>query len=335
MEGLTVQRPHTAAALSCSAALLLASLAACGSAPEADTTAPTAPRHVTAQAGSATSAHVMWEAASDNKAVTGYEVYRAGAKGGAEKVRSLPATRVMTDVDGLTASTSYTFTVRARDAAGNLSAPSAAATVTTPAATPADHGPPTRPVKLRGTADGSRAANLSWGGSTDDVGVTAYDIYQEDSRIHSVPGNRTTAHVTGLRPGTVYTFTVRARDAADNSSPDSNAVDLTTASAPGAPASTAPTDLRVTNRAQGKEYAVDLDWEQPDTGGKIPSYQLFMNGRLTTTIVWGSAPPAGRGHYQLTVMDPRGTRYSFKIRAKLPDGRWGDFSAQRTVVLGE
>ncbi|WP_406384872.1 hypothetical protein [Streptomyces sp. NBC_01618] len=77
MEGTTVQRPHATAALACStAALLLASLTACDSAPEADTRKPTTPGHVTARAGSATSAHVMWEQAADNKAVTGYEVYR-------------------------------------------------------------------------------------------------------------------------------------------------------------------------------------------------------------------------------------------------------------------
>ncbi|MFD0022269.1 fibronectin type III domain-containing protein [Streptomyces sp. NPDC058382] len=326
---MTVQRPHAPAALACSAALLLGTLTACGAEAEADTRGPTAPGGVTAQASSATSAHVMWKAATDDKAVTAYEVYRKG-----EKVRTVTAARLMIDVDGLTASTAYTFTVRARDAAGNLSAPSAAASVTTPAPTPADHAAPTRPVELRGKADGSRAATLSWGGSTDDIGVTSYDIYQEDSRIHSVPGTQTTAHLTGLRPGTVYTFTVRARDAADTSSKDSNAFDLTTASAPGAPASTAPTDLRITSTAQGKGYAVDLDWKQPETGGEIPAYQLYIGGRLTTTIVWGGKPPAGRANYRLTVSDPRGTRYSMKIRPRLPDGKWGDFSAVRTVVLG-
>ncbi|MER5278711.1 fibronectin type III domain-containing protein [Streptomyces sp. NPDC002809] len=329
MEGTTVQRPHATAALACSAALLLATLTACGSEAEADTGKPTAPHGVTAQASSATSAHVMWEPATDDRAVTGYEVYRQG-----RKVKSVPAAKVMTDVDGLTASTAYTFTVRARDAAGNLSAPSTAAAVTTPAPTPADHEAPTRPVELRGKADGSRAATLSWGGSTDDVGVTSYDIYQEGSRIHSVPGTRTTARLTGLRPGTVYTFTVRARDASDTSSSDSNTFDLTTATAPGAPASTAPTDLRITSTAQGAEYAVDLDWKQPETGGEIPAYQLYLDGRLTTTIVWGGEPPVGRASYRLTVGEPRGTRHSMKIRARLPDGKWGDFSAARTVVLG-
>ncbi len=323
-----MQRPLAHASLTCSAVLLLASLTACGGAAEADTQKPTAPKGVTAQAGSATSVHVMWEQSSDNKGITAYEVYRKG-----EKAVSVPAAKRMTDIDGLTAATAYTFTVRARDSAGNLSAPGAAATVTTLAAAPADDSAPTRPARLSGTADGSRTATLSWAGSTDDVGVTSYDIYQEDSRIHSVPGTQTTARLTGLRPGTVYTFTVRARDASEKSSPDSDALDLTTGSAPGAPASTAPTGLRTTTAAEDGEYVVDLSWDQPDTGGEIPAYQLFLNGRMTTTIVWGGTPPAGRATYRLTVSDPPGTRYSVKLRAKLPDGKWGDFSAQRTVVL--
>ncbi|MFF5726955.1 fibronectin type III domain-containing protein [[Kitasatospora] papulosa] len=328
MEGITVQRPHARTALTCSAALLLATLTACGASEEADTEKPAAPGGVTAQAGSATSVHVMWERSTDDEGITGYDVYREG-----EKAASVDAAKLMTDIGGLTASTAYTFTVRARDAAGNRSEPSAAVPVTTPAAAPADKEPPTGPTVLRGRADSGRTVSLSWGGSTDDVGVTSYDIYQEDSRIHSVSGTRTTARLTGLRPGTVYTFTVRARDAADRSSPDSNALDLTTPSAPGAPASTAPTGLRTETTVQGEESLVDLSWDQPDTGGTIPAYQLFLNGRLTTTIVWGGTPPEGRATYRLTLTDPPGTRYSLKIRPKLPDGKWGDFSAQRTVVL--
>ncbi|MEU8674553.1 fibronectin type III domain-containing protein [Streptomyces sp. NPDC048560] len=316
------------AVLTCSTALLLAALTSCAGTASADTQKPTAPRGVTAQAGSATSVHVMWEHASDNKAITGYEIYREG-----EKAVSVPAAKRMTDIDGLTAATAYTFTVRARDGAGNLSRPSAVARVTTPVPAPSDTRVPTTPVKLRAAADGSRAATLSWGASTDDVAVTAYDIYQEDSRIHTVPGTETEARVSGLRPGTVYTFTVRARDAAEKSSPDSEAVDLTTASAPGAPASTAPTGLRTALTKEGEEYVVGLSWDQPDTGGEIPAYQLHLNGKMTTTIVWGGTPPKGRATYRLTLGDPPGTRYSLKIRAKLPDGTWGDFSAQRTVVL--
>ncbi|MDQ0987897.1 fibronectin type III domain-containing protein [Streptomyces sp. V2I9] len=328
MEGTTVRRPHVPAALACSALLLAPLIAACGGTAEADTQPPATPRGVTAQASSSTSVHVMWKAATDDRKVAGYEVYR-----GTAKVKSVPATKTMIDVNGLTASTDYTFSVRTRDTAGNVSEPSEAVPVTTRPTPPRDDEAPTAPTELTGRADGSRAATLRWGAAKDDVGVTAYDIYQEDSRIHSVPASETTAKLTGLRPGTVYTFTVRARDASDKSSADSDALDLTTASAPGAPASTAPTGLRTEVGTAGSRFTLDLSWDQPETGGSIPAYQLYLNGKLTTTIVWGGTPPEGRATYRLDLSDPAGTRYSVKLRAKLPDGTWGDFSAQRTVVL--
>jgi hypothetical protein len=71
----------------------------------------------------------------------------------------------------------------------------------------------------------------------------------------------------------------------------------------------------------------------PKTGGPVKGQQLFLNGKLATTIVWGAAPPAGTAAYTFMVTDRPGTRYSVKLRAKLPDGKWGDFSAQRTVVV--
>ncbi|GGY38751.1 fibronectin type III domain-containing protein [Streptomyces xanthochromogenes] len=305
-------------------------LTACGAGGGKDRTSPTAPGAVTAQASSATSVHVMWRASSDNKAVTGYEILRDGTT-----AKEVPADRSMIDVTGLTASTPYRFTVRALDAAGNRSVPSAPASVTTPAATPDDKRPPSAPARLTGRADGTGAAVLTWGRATDDVGVTAYDVYQEGARIHSVGGALTTARVTGLRPGTVYTFTVRARDAADDSSPDSGAVDVTTASAPGAPPSTAPAGLRasVARAASGSATEITLHWAPPRTGGDIGAYQLFLNGAPTTTIVPGTPSPEGLGSYTFTVTDPPGTRYSVKIRARLPDGKWGDFSAQPTVAV--
>lgn len=318
-----MHRPPTAAALSVTAALLLT---ACGG-PDADrakdTERPTTPTGVTAQAGSATSAHVMWERSTDDTAVTGYEVLHDG-----RRVASVPAARNMVDVERLAPSTAYRFTVRARDAAGNLSAPSAAVSVTTPPSVPDDRTPPTRPPALRGMVEGTGAVTLTWGRAADAAGVTAYDVYQADSRVHSVPGRATTARVTHLRPGTVYTFTVRARDAADNSSPDSPSVDLTTAPAAGSGPSTAPTGLTATARPGG----VALSWTPPATGAPVKEHQLFLDGALATTIVWGAQPPPGPVHYTFTVTDRPGTRYTVKLRARLPDGTWGDFSAQRTVV---
>ncbi|WP_037648906.1 fibronectin type III domain-containing protein [Streptomyces flavidovirens] len=330
MKGRTVQRPTVRAVLTSCAALLVVTVTGCAvTEPDRDTERPSTPGGVTAQAGSATSVHVMWDRSTDNKAVAGYEVYEKGAK-----VRTVTGTRHMVDIDRLTPSTAYTFTVRARDAAGNLSAPSAAVPVTTPAPTPDDRTAPSTPAKLRGRVEGTGAVSLSWAPATDDTAVTSYDIYQEDSRVHSVPGATTTARVSGLRPGTVYTFTVRARDAAENSSGDSNALDLTTLSGPGDGPSTAPADLEATAVRKAGVRGIDLKWTPPRAGGggEIREHQLFLNGRPVTTIVWGTTPPTGTATYHFTVSEPPGTRYSIKLRAKLPDGKWGDFSAQRTVV---
>ncbi|MFH8619238.1 fibronectin type III domain-containing protein [Streptomyces sp. NPDC017979] len=319
-----MHRPPTLVALVCAAVLLPVTLTACGDdGKKKDTEAPTTPAGVTAQAGSATSVHVMWKPATDDAAVTGYEVHQQG-----RKVKSLPGSTTMVDVEGLKPGTAYDFTVRARDAAGNFSQPSGAVSATTPAAKPEDKKPPTTPAGLRGTVDGERAVTLTWRAATDDARVTSYDVYQEDTRIHSVAGTETTTRVPHLRPGTVYTFTVRARDAAENSSPDSNAVDLTTPAAPGAGPNTAPTDL-VATAAEGN---IELTWTPPKTDGAVKSHELYLNGKMATTIVWGAEPPAGRASYTMTISDPPGTRYSVKLRAKLPDGKWGDFSAQRTVV---
>ncbi|CAM5256176.1 fibronectin type III domain-containing protein [Streptomyces narbonensis] len=318
-----MQRPLAASLL----AILALTLSACSAAPEPppkDTAAPTAPTGVTATAGSASTVHVMWSAAGDDRAVTGYAVYREG-----RKVKDLPATTLMTDVVGLTPGTRHTFTVRAHDAAGNTSPPSAIVTATTLPADTEDRTPPTAPKALRATADGSRAATLTWTPSRDDTRVTAYDVYQADTRVHTAPGTTTTAHVTGLRPGTAYAFTVRARDAAENSSPDSPRVELTTASAPGAPPNTAPEHLTAT-AAEGE---ITLTWTPPDTGAPVTHHQLHLDGRFATTIVWGTTPPPSRATYTFPVQDPPGTRYTVTLRAQLPDGAWGDFSAPRVVVV--
>ncbi|MGV9316472.1 fibronectin type III domain-containing protein [Streptomyces sp. NPDC003691] len=319
-----MHRPPTRTALLGAAAALFLLAGCSGDGEKKDTSPPTTPTDLSAQAGSATSVHVMWHAAKDDKAVTGYEIYQKG-----RKVKTVAGDRTMVDVEGLTPSTAYDFTVRARDAAGNLSLAAQPVTVTTPAPTPDDKKAPSTPAALRGKVDGGRAVTLDWRASTDNLKVTAYDVYQEDTRIHSVSGTETTARVTSLRPGTVYTFTVRARDAGENSSPDSNAVDLTTPAAPGGGPPTAPTGLNVAVR----KGSVELSWLPPDAGGEIKSHELYLNGKLATTIVWGGEQPEGRASYTMTVTDPPGTRYSVKLRAKLPDGKWGDFSAQRTVII--
>ncbi|MFE2129316.1 fibronectin type III domain-containing protein [Streptomyces amritsarensis] len=290
-----------------------------------DTVPPSAPTGLTAQAGSATSVHVMWNAAAARDGVTHYQVFE-----GDRPVRELPAEKTMVDITGLAPQTAYSFTVRARDSAGNLSPAAPAARVTTPAAKAEDRTPPSAPATTTGGATGPRSARVSWTPSADDTGVTAYDVYQGGVRIHTAgPGDSTTT-LTGLRPDTVYTFTVRARDGADNSSPDGPAVDVSTPPASGDGPGTAPADLTAT----ASPGAVTLTWTAPDTGRPTAEYELYVNGRPTTVIQFGAgAVPAGRVEHRLTVAEPAGTEWAVKVRARLPDGNWGAFSAERRITL--
>jgi glycosidase len=92
-----------------------------------DTQAPTVPTGVTASA-TGTSVVLSWQPSTDDRGVTGYQVTRTGGTKGS-MVTDVTST-VFSDT-GLEASTAYTYTVRAADAAGNTSAASAAARVTT------------------------------------------------------------------------------------------------------------------------------------------------------------------------------------------------------------
>ncbi|MFB9602238.1 fibronectin type III domain-containing protein [Streptomyces roseofulvus] len=314
-----MQRP-LAASLLTSAALLVA----CTAGTPPDTTPPAPPTGLTATSGSATTVHVMWEAATDDRAVTGYQVLQDG-----RQVRELPAGTLMTDVTGLAPGTRHTFAVRARDAAGNTSPPTPAVPATTRRATADDRDAPAAPGTLRATPAGPDAAVLTWTPSRDDTRVTAYDVHQAGVRVHTAPGSATTARVTGLRPGTAYSFTLRARDAAENSSPDTAPADLTTPAAPGAPPNTSPRALA----AASADGEITLTWTPPGTGAPVTHHELHIDGRFATTVVWGTTPPPGRATYTFPAQARPGTTLTLTLRARLPDGTWGDFSAPRTVVV--
>ncbi|MDL5199853.1 fibronectin type III domain-containing protein [Streptomyces sp. ALI-76-A] len=290
---------------------------------------PGAPLGVTADAGSATTVHVMWNAVSVPGGVSGYEIFR-----GTTKVEEAPGSQHMVDVTRLKPSTVYAFSVRARDTEGRLGPPSREVRATTPAAEAADRSAPARPAGLTGRVVGSRAVQLSWSAAPDDRDVVSYDIHQGATKIHSVGGSQTAAVVTGLRPGTRYSFTVRARDAADNVSPASGSVRLTTAGT-GDGRGTAPTGFRATTHRADGAYHLDLSWLPPRTDGVVTEYQIQLDGRPATSLVYGgSAPRDRRAEYSFYLGPDAGVSHRVRIRAKLPDGTWGGFSPERTVTTG-
>ncbi|MFN9109349.1 MAG: fibronectin type III domain-containing protein, partial [Bacteroidota bacterium] len=173
-----------------------------------DTTPPSAPVLSTSLTG-ITSTFLSWTAATDNIAVVSYDVYRNG-------VFLVNRTTTTYLVTGLTAATPYTFFVRAKDAAGNVSSNSNVVNVTTQSP---DVIPPTPPT-LSASLTTSTSTVLSWSGATDLNGVTGYDVYRGAALIGTT--SLTTFNVTGLSPLTPYSFSVRAKDEAGNISISSN-----------------------------------------------------------------------------------------------------------------
>jgi chitodextrinase len=188
-----------------------------------DTVAPSAPT-VTASGTTSTTTNLSWSGATDNVAVTGYNVYQGATLLGST------TTATTYPVTGLTASTTYSFTVKAKDAAGNLSVASNTASVTT-LAPPADTTAPTAPT-LTASGTTQTTTNLSWSGATDNVAVTGYDVYQ-GATLLGYTTTATTYPVTGLTASTTYSFTVKAKDAAGNLSVASNTASVTTLAAGG------------------------------------------------------------------------------------------------------
>ena len=201
-----------------------------------DTTAPSTPANLASTGKTTSSVTLSWSGSTDNVGVTGYTVYYNGG--------TLPVAGTTATVTGLSANTAYTFTVKANDAAGNVSGASNAVTVTTSSA--GDTTAPSAPTNLASTSKTSSSVSLSWSASSDNVGVTGYTVSYNGG---SLPVTGTSATVSGLSPNTAYTFTVKATDAAGNLSGASNAVTVTTSASGGGVITTPDYSVQVTKTA--------------------------------------------------------------------------------------
>lgn len=113
---------------------------------------------------------------------------------------------------------SHVLTAEAFDTGSNSSVFSVNITV--------DNQAPSAPTNLTATITNSTQIALDWTASTDNVGVTAYDVYRDSSLLATVATN---SYIdTGLTPGTSYSYFVRARDNQGNVSAASNTVIATT-----------------------------------------------------------------------------------------------------------
>jgi chitodextrinase len=235
-----------------------------------DTTAPNVPSGLTASAVSSSQINLSWTAATDSggSGLAGYKIYRSGTQIATTASTSYSNT-------GLSASTSYSYTVAAYDNAGNTSAQSVAASATTQAAP--DTTAPSVPTGLAASAVSSSQINLSWTAATDSggSGLAGYKIYRNGTQIATTAS--TSYSNTGLSASTSYSYTVAAYDNAGNTSAQSVAASATTQAAADTTAPSIPTGL--TAYAGSCSHNV-ITWNvSTDTGGSgLKGYNLYRNG---------------------------------------------------------
>ncbi|MFF3705428.1 discoidin domain-containing protein [Streptomyces phaeochromogenes] len=263
-----------------------------------DTQAPSAPADLAYTEPATGQIKLTWKASDDNTGVTGYDVYANN-----ELLTSVAGT-VTTYTDNRPANATVSYFVRARDAAGNVSGDS---NTVTRRGENGDTQAPTVPANLALTEPAAGQIRLAWNASSDNTGVTGYEVYANNSLLTTVGGTVTTYTDNRSASATVSYF-VRAKDAAGNVSGDSNTVTRNGSSGPGS------------NLAVGRPITAS---------STVHTFVAENANDNSTSTYWeGSGHPA-----TLTVKLGANADVSSLVLKLNPDSAWGA-RTQNIQVLG-
>jgi hypothetical protein len=191
-----------------------------------------------------------------------------------------------------------------------------------------DNTPPSAPTNLTGTAANSGEVALSWGASTDNIGVTNYDIYRGGTLVGTVPGgsqqgSSLTYQDTTVAPSTTYAYTVKARDAANNTSAASNTATVTTPAASTVP--NAPSNLTATATSS---TSVNLTWTA-STSSNVTGYNIYRGPRGGTLA---KLPTSSGTSPFVDTTASAGTAYDYAVTAVATGGAESARSNTATVT---
>lgn len=165
---------------------------------------------------------------------------------------------------------------------------------------------PTAPASLALTSYSSTKARLNWDESTDDGNLAGYSLYVNGNLWNAQSLLDTNYEVTGLTPGTDYSFTVTAVDEAGNESGLSNIVNVTTYPEDNTPPD-APENITATTIAP---MALEIAWDEAvDNETGIYGYNVYVDGDLYNTedIILDNS-------VTISVLEPE-TQYAIEVEA--------------------
>ncbi len=256
-------------------------------------------------AGSISGTVSITATASDTAGVTKVELYKDGSLLNSSTV--LPYTypwNTTSDSNG-----NHTLQTKAYNAAGNVGV-STIVTVTVNNIV-ADTQAPTVPTNLTAVAPDSTKVNLSWTASTDNTGVTGYNVNRNGTLLTSVSTN-SFSDVT-VAPATTYSYTIQAFDAANNTSSNSNPAVVTV---PSNSTTTQPAKLTIVNSSvsQITATAATLSWSTNLSATGLVSYGT-TNSNLSKT---SSDPNSLTSHSVTMSALQKNTRYYYQITSTDP-----------------
>ena len=259
-----------------------------------DLESPSIPQNLLVESVTSDTVSLSWGASTDNIGVAGYRVYRDK-----QLVQEVQGEQ-FTDTR-LTEDTEYTYEVRAFDIAGNQS--EASNEVFARTSVSVDDEAPTIPLNLKVENVTTDTVSLSWGASTDNIGVAGYRVYRDKQLVQEVQGEQFTD--TGLTEDAEYTYEVRAFDAAGNQSEVSNRINVRTKGIVDHKPPTTPMNVRETVVTENK---VTLLWEASSDESGIRSYQVYRN-----SILVGSLPGDTLSYTDTNLSEK--TKYYYTITA--------------------
>ncbi len=146
-----------------------------------------------------------------------------------------------------------------------------------------DDTPPSKPGRPAASGITGSTARLTWTASTDNVGVSGYDVYLGSTKAGTSP--TASFDLTGLTPSTSYSATVVARDAAGNTSPPSDAATFTTTDAPPPPPGGCQATFKVTN-SWGGGFQGEVTVKNTGTAA-ITGWTASWTSQSAITQLWG------------------------------------------------